>query len=951
MDNRRSVIWNFLERNTEFKTFLEGEEEILTDVLNPTVIDDEIGAAYFQTLQRYPKEKELVYASLFVMGWHPVQGDKLQKICTPLLTHRAEVILKSNDGMQRVVSGQQMETHRLDENFRQTLGRFQQTHPKKTLNSDVFAFLSVDRSESHVNQTLLKAVTGDEILGDQVWNLIHKDALNADAMATLARLLNAHVPHWDCSALALYPQLYDEKQVRHLWHQLDVERDKWFVFPASIAAIVPKSVETRGVLSELAALGKQTHFSPPMKALFENVNLENGKIAHGNAIAPQKNTAEVLVPAILSDAQHKIIDIARISPLSLIVGPPGTGKSFTIASLAIEHLSRGETVLIASKMNQAVDVISDKIEAQIEMKNVVVRGGRKQYLSNLKKHLEHLLQGVKGNKRSANPFSQNSATYLKSAHRHRKQILKLEGHIRKKQLGLQKWASDLQADGKWIKKKYVEWRIRRKRFMWQQIAELEALYQVHLGEVRNTVQSGYYERLGKLLHQKRGSLTTFLKALRARESGKQVELFGSLDLNTILHAFPVWLVNLTDIYKVLPFDREMFDLAIIDEATQCDIATCLPILQRAKRVIIVGDPHQLRHISFLAQQQQQQLRAKYALPDHHDMLDFRRCSILDVAQDTIQHQNQVVFLDEHYRSVPSIIRFSNAQFYDNALHVMTEKPHLDEKWGVFLHQTNGQRDAKGINKGEASELIAHILHVVEAERDWEDSRCSSMGVLSPFRDQIDYLNEELSKRLPPEAYSRHQIMTGTAHTFQGEERDQMFLSFCLDDRTHPTAFRYLSQPDVLNVSITRARKIQHIFLSFDASALSGNTLVGQYLRDIQHRKPHTNASNGAVQKTSVFAVQNGFAQDVKQALEHKGFEVWMSYPLAGNVIDLVAVHNGKCCGIDLIDGTDGSAMAMDLEQYRMFQRVGLPLIPLSFPDWQFCREDCLAHIEGMLRLH
>ena len=48
----------------------------------------------------------------------------------------------------------------------------------------------------------------------------------------------------------------------------------------------------------------------------------------------------------------------------------------------------------------------------------------------------------------------------------------------------------------------------------------------------------------------------------------------------------------------------MFDVAIIDEASQCDIASCFPILFRAKRAVIVGDDKQLPHLSFLGGEKQ-----------------------------------------------------------------------------------------------------------------------------------------------------------------------------------------------------------------------------------------------------------------------------------------------------------------------------------------------------------
>src|SRR5262249_22291648 len=108
--------------------------------------------------------------------------------------------------------------------------------------------------------------------------------------------------------------------------------------------------------------------------------------------------------------------------------------------------------------------------------------------------------------------------------------------------------------------------------------------------------------------------------LRARTGGKQEDLFNKIDLEVLLTAFPVWLVNLSDIHDVLPLKRELFDLAIIDEATQCDIASCLPILYRARRAVIVADPNQLRHLSFPSIPRQTELIEQRQAPHaQHEM--------------------------------------------------------------------------------------------------------------------------------------------------------------------------------------------------------------------------------------------------------------------------------------------------------------------------------------------
>ena len=68
----------------------------------------------------------------------------------------------------------------------------------------------------------------------------------------------------------------------------------------------------------------------------------------------------------------------------------------------------------------------------------------------------------------------------------------------------------------------------------------------------------------------------------------------------ILELLPCWCVNSLKIADAIPLKQDMFDVAIIDEASQCDIASSLPVLYRAKKAVVIGDNKQLKHISFLA---------------------------------------------------------------------------------------------------------------------------------------------------------------------------------------------------------------------------------------------------------------------------------------------------------------------------------------------------------------
>ena len=123
---------------------------------------------------------------------------------------------------------------------------------------------------------------------------------------------------------------------------------------------------------------------------------------------------------------------------------------------------------------------------------------------------------------------------------------------------------------------------------------------------------------------------------------------------------------------------------------------------------------------------------------------------------------------------------------------------------MFIKKVGGVQDENGTNSLEAEAILIHIKEVIVQEEELPNEHCSSIGVLSPFRNQTDYLSEYFKTHLTFEDIKRHKIRLGTPYHFQGEERDIMLLSMALDNNSHPAGFKYLNKEDVFNVAITRA---------------------------------------------------------------------------------------------------------------------------------------------------
>ena len=286
----------------------------------------------------------------------------------------------------------------------------------------------------------------------------------------------------------------------------------------------------------------------------------------------------------------------------------------------------------------------------------------------------------------------------------------------------------------------------------------------------------------------------------------------------LLHFIPVWIVTNLSARRALPLTENLFDLAVIDEASQCDIASALPILFRAKRAVVIGDPHQLRHISTLSPKQEAQIAETTGAVSLLADWSYISNSLYDVAEAAIVRAGgSPIFLAEHYRSHPDIIEFSNRTFYARSLVLRTKIPKLTERLGtldlgLFWHDVRGEVP----DTLRSAYNDAEIQGIVETCAHWAEAGLLShpeltLGVVTPFRLQMERI-EEAIRNQPWFEKLKGRITVGTAHKFQGDEADLVFFSPVVSEGIHSRKARWVADTDqLLNVAITRARGALHIF--------------------------------------------------------------------------------------------------------------------------------------------
>lgn len=283
---------------------------------------------------------------------------------------------------------------------------------------------------------------------------------------------------------------------------------------------------------------------------------------------------------------------------------------------------------------------------------------------------------------------------------------------------------------------------------------------------------------------------------------------------TVSGMFSCWAVTSLSAKGKVPFDPGHFDLVVIDEASQCDIASALPLLYRAKRSVIIGDPMQLRHISAVSRGKDSDLQSKYGLIENRASWMYSVNSLYDLAAG-VADPAQIINLRDHHRCHGDIIEFSNQAFYGGKLRVATRYDRLkrprNKEPGVVWQDVKGRTIRPGgssaQNPPEAHAVIAALEDLL-VYRDYK----GTVGVVTPFQAQMQLLKTLVAQHPQLSCIGdKSNLLIETVHKFQGDERDVMFFSPVISEGVHSGALGFLrSNGNLFNVAITRARGLLHV---------------------------------------------------------------------------------------------------------------------------------------------
>jgi primosomal replication protein N'' len=305
----------------------------------------------------------------------------------------------------------------------------------------------------------------------------------------------------------------------------------------------------------------------------------------------------------------------------------------------------------------------------------------------------------------------------------------------------------------------------------------------------------------------------------------------------LLRLVPVWLMNPDAASRILPQKAGLFDVVIYDEASQMPVEYAVPTLYRARAAVVSGDEKQMPPAAFFsaradidetpADETPDMLDECAAEPDPArieawDQREIKDCpDLLQLARAVLPRTT----LRIHYRSVyRELIAFSNAAFYENALHVPARHPEarirahapveLIRVDGLYQEQTNAEEARR------VADWLADF---------WRESGNArpSVGIVTFNEKQAEQIEAALEARAAEdpafcaihaaerERKDREEDMSlfvKNVENVQGDERDVILFSTTFG-RNALGAFRrnfgVLGQTGGerrLNVAITRARQ-------------------------------------------------------------------------------------------------------------------------------------------------
>jgi hypothetical protein len=311
---------------------------------------------------------------------------------------------------------------------------------------------------------------------------------------------------------------------------------------------------------------------------------------------------------------------------------------------------------------------------------------------------------------------------------------------------------------------------------------------------------------------------------------RKKQRFPKDKFEALKRAFPVIISGIRDYAEFIPLERGLFDIVIIDEASQVSIAQAFPAFVRSNKMVVLGDPKQFSNVKTSTASNeinQGYLTSIYSTLDREVLNDTAlnervrkfniRTSVLDFVAPIA---NFHIALKKHFRGYPELISFSSKYFYNNGLQaVKIRGTPISDVIRFSIVEQPSEAIKKNINEDEAEAILAEIRSIASMGIK------RTVGVITPFTEQQRFLLGHIQKQPDGiELSEKLKLKIMTFDSCQGEERDIILYSTVATNDKDRLKYIFPSSLDGddveenlrqqrLNVGLSRAKERIHFFLS------------------------------------------------------------------------------------------------------------------------------------------
>ena len=568
---------------------------------------------------------------------------------------------------------------------------------------------------------------------------------------------------------------------------------------------------------------------------------------------------EILIyPFGCNESQKLAVETAISNCISIVEGPPGTGKTQTILNIIANLILQNKTVAIVSNNNSAVFNVREKL-AKYSYEMLVASLGnndnKASFFDNISEQTvnqdfevsEERLETLKNEVRNLDSILTTCFQYRNKLAILKAKLSEVEidfNHIKVEQPLDQNVKStlDKKFHRKWTSEKALKFKkllsgidlenrlsiIQKLRFVLQYgFFDLKSInryseelplyvnhkfYELYITNLKNEILDTENwlvsnNEEAKLKHFVEVSKEVFNAVLFEKYSRLDKVTFKIEDYRRQFYMFveryPVILSSTLSLHTSIPKEY-LFDYLIIDEASQVDIIKSAACFSCCRNAIVVGDSMQLTHIVDKdSKAAVEQFQAEYNISPAYD---YVKKNILDSLKSLYGNNIESVLLKEHYRCHPTIIGFCNKKYYNNDLVIMT----IGDNHPFRIIETNISGGRDNHNQRQIDETDLYI-------RD-NYSDYTKVGVITPYRSHANRLQKQLPKGTEAD----------TIHKFQGREKDVIIFNTV---RNKIEAF--IDNPNLINVAVSRAVK-EFIIVKPESMVLPHGTNIGDLIRYIYY---------------------------------------------------------------------------------------------------------------------